>query len=144
MAVHGEVLLKLRHCCNLDCREPFPICACCDRGQRYCSQPCRARARVRQRRAANRRHQQSAEGRLDHRDRQKRYRRRRHTKSVTDQGSQTAGLHSPSKKEEIIQQWTASRLELRARGPRFFELRCTVCGRTGQLLDPFPRTCTRR
>jgi hypothetical protein len=99
---------------------------------------------VRQHRAANRRHQQSAEGRLDHRDRQKRYRRHRHTKSVTDQGSQTADSASPSKREEVIRQRAASRLQLRAREPRPFDLRCVVCGRTGRLLDPFPRTCTRR
>jgi len=50
------------------------VCTCCDRGQRYCSLPCREQARLRQRRAANGRHQRSIEGRLDHRDRQKRYR----------------------------------------------------------------------
>jgi hypothetical protein len=144
MAVHGEVPLKLRHCCNWGCGAPFPICACCDRGQRYCSQACRAQARVRQRRAANRRHQQSAEGQLDHRDRQRRYRCRRHTKRVTDQGSQIVDPPSPSKREEVIRQWAASRFELRPRRPSVFELRCVVCGRPGRLLDPFPRTCTRR
>jgi integrase len=93
------------------CQALFPICTCCDRGQRYCSQRCRVQARVCQHRAANRRHQQSVEGRLDHRDRQKRYRRRHHTKSVTDQGSQTADPDSPSKREQVIRLWTASPFE---------------------------------
>lgn len=52
----------------------FWICVCCDRGQRYCTGECRGHVRRRQRQAANRRHQQSAEGRLDHRDRQRAYR----------------------------------------------------------------------
>ena len=144
MAVHEEVPLRLRHCSNPGCQALFPVCTCCDRGQRYCSQECREQVRVCQRRAANRRHQQSAEGRLDHRDRQRRYRRRRHTKSVTDQGSQTADPDSPSKREQVIRQRAASPFVLRARGPRVFELRCVVCGRPGHLLDPFPRTSTRR
>src|SRR4030095_3371827 len=37
----------------------------CDRGQRYCTDRCRSKARREQRRAANRRHQQTPEGRLD-------------------------------------------------------------------------------
>ena len=40
-----------------------------------------------QRHRDNRRHQQSTEGRLDHRDRQREYRRRRTNAPVTDQGS---------------------------------------------------------
>ena len=47
----------------------------CDRGQRYCSVACRPQARLQQRRCANCRHQRSPEGRLDHRDRQREYRR---------------------------------------------------------------------
>jgi hypothetical protein len=35
MAIHGEVVLRLRICCNPDCHELFTICTCCDRGQRY-------------------------------------------------------------------------------------------------------------
>jgi hypothetical protein len=58
--------------------------------------PCRQLARRAQHRIANRRHQQPEEGRLDHRDRQRDYRRRKAgassqsatTKSVTD--------HTPS------------------------------------------------
>jgi hypothetical protein len=72
----------------------FFICSLCDRGQVYCSPTCRGIARRLQLRAANLRHQRSEEGRLDHRDRQRDYRRRlardafaSAAKSVTDHGS---------------------------------------------------------
>jgi len=55
----------------------FWICRSCYRGQGYCRRSCRRVQRRRQLRAANRRHQRSPEGRLDHRDRQRAYRRRR-------------------------------------------------------------------
>lgn len=54
----------------------FWICSHCNRGQCYWSPACRTEARLRQHRAANCRHQQSLEGRLDHRDRQRAYRLR--------------------------------------------------------------------
>ena len=70
-----EVVLRQRSCRR--CHAVFWICPHCDRGQRYCSAFCRVPARRQQRRCANRRHQQSPEGRLDHRDRQREYRHRR-------------------------------------------------------------------
>ena len=144
MAVHAEVVLRVRLCSHSACRALFMICTCCDRGQRYCSQLCRDRARRRQHRAANRRHQSSPEGRLDHRDRQKRYRRCHGQKSVTDQGSPAVVLPSPSKREEVIQRPAVSRLRLPACARPVFEPCCIVCGRRGRLLDPFPRISTRR
>jgi hypothetical protein len=95
--------------------------------------------RRKQLRAANRRLQESIEGRQDHRDRQREYRRRR-AGSVTYQGSQTAACDSPSKREKVIRKPRTSRV----RTQRVFELRCIVCGRTGHLVDPFPRITTRR
>lgn len=82
----ADLLLRRRVC---RCGTIFYICRSCDRGQRYCSDRCRQKARRQQRREANRRHQQSLEGRLDHRDRQRLYRQRLRSrkKSVTDQGS---------------------------------------------------------
>ena len=144
MAVHAEVPLKLRCCCNPDCLSLFAICSCCDRGQRYCSSSCRSQARVRQHRAANRRYQRSTEGRLDHRDRQRRYRGRPCVKSVTDQGSQKADFLSPSKQDEVIQRLSGSVMQSRLHVRGVFVLRCAVCGRPGHLLDPFPRISTRR
>lgn len=70
----GEVVLLLRAC--LRCHTLFVVCRSCYRGQRYCSSRCGLLAWWEQRRAANRRHQQSREGRADHRDRQRAYRKR--------------------------------------------------------------------
>ena len=95
MAVHGEVVLQQRVCRGPGCRTTFWICTHCDRGQRYCSPACRSEARRRQHRAANRRYQQSPEGRLDHRDRQQHYRERRCQPRVTDQSSLSAISPAP-------------------------------------------------
>lgn len=82
----ADLIFRQRLC---RCGTTFYICRSCDRGHRYCSERCRLKARRQQRREANRRHQQSFEGRLDHRDRQRLYRQRllRRKISVTDQGS---------------------------------------------------------
>jgi hypothetical protein len=79
------------------CYSVFWICPHCDRGQRYCNLTCRTQARRAQRRRANRCHQQSREGREDHRDRQREYRRRCRLRSgvVTDKGS--VSLASPGR-----------------------------------------------
>lgn len=70
-------------CAQSDCGAVFYLCRRHDRGQRYCSAPCRQQARQASVRAARRRHQRSPEGRLDHADRQRVYRER-----VMDQGPQ--------------------------------------------------------
>lgn len=82
----ADLILRQRTC---RCGMAFYICQSCDRGHRYCSERCRLKAQRQQRREANQRHQQSLEGRLDHRDRQRLYRQRLHLrkKSVTDTGS---------------------------------------------------------
>jgi hypothetical protein len=104
----------------------FYVCSRCDRGQRYCTERCRAKARREQRRAANRRHQQSPEGRLDHRDRQREYRRRLIARRVTDQGSDAAisfstlPLPSPPPLDRCGS-----------------EPVCRICGSAGVLIDPF-------
>ncbi len=56
-------------------------------GEVYCGDECRRRMRRRQRRRANWRYQQSREGRLDHRDRQRAYRERCRRRRVTDHTS---------------------------------------------------------
>ena len=81
----GEEPLRRRFCRGPDCGRVFWICPHCDRGHQYCGDRCRRKARWRQLRAANRRHQQSREGRLDRRDRQRTYRAR--LRRVTDQTS---------------------------------------------------------
>jgi hypothetical protein len=88
MATATELVLRQRVCRYSLCRTIFYICRCCDRGQRYCREECRKICRREQCRAANRRHQQSDEGRLDHQDHQRAYlERKRLRKIVTDQPS---------------------------------------------------------
>jgi len=128
-----ELVFRQRTCNGTTCLVVFFICQHCDRGHRYCSASCREQARHRQRRAANRRHQQSEEGRLDHRDRQRQYRLRcrdgnnpeqtpESSTGVTDQGSPTIPFSGK------IQPWEQPT-----------PVRCRICGRTGRLVNTFPR-----
>ena len=148
MACQGEVVLRQRVCRGSKCHAVFWICRHCDRGQRYCSTACQAEARRQQRRCANRRHQQSPEGRKDHRDRQRDYRQRRAQISVTDQGS--AAISSSGN----MPTWDARSAQVAARvdfavtsvqpqkpssKPRPPFLRCIGCGRSGRFVDPFPK-----
>ena len=149
MAVAGEVVLRLRVCLSGDCRATFFLCSHCDRGQRYCSLACQRQARLGQRRCANRRHQQSLEGRLDHRGtlwvRQREYRRRRAQASVTDQGSLLIAF--PALSECGKANATAIQVPPRSNAaglPRWPEKRpgicrcCRICGRAARFIDPFP------
>jgi len=134
MAVCCELVLRQRFCRFSACGKVFWICRHCDRGQRYCSPLCRQQAYRQQRRRANRRHQQSTEGRLDHRDRQREYRRRRIAARVTDQGS----LRSSFRCRILLQATTPTPARRQSR-PRAFSgwLRCIVCGRRGRFIDPY-------
>ena len=138
----AEVILRQRFCRGPNCGIIFWICRSCDRGHQYCSDPCRALARREQLRAANRRHQQSLEGRLDHRDRQRACRIRRARALVTDQGS-------PLPRSAVSIPPTAVVLPVAPRtedrpSPQIIPdcrsglLRCIVCGRTGRFVDLFP------
>jgi hypothetical protein len=126
MVTAEQVLLRQRLCRAHACGAVFYVCRSCDRGQRYCSGRCRDKARREQRRAANRRHQRSAEGRLDHRDRQREYRRRLVQLRVTDQGSGEEACFS-----------TLRRLIAPAFDPGVGEVSCRCCGRRGTRIDPF-------
>jgi hypothetical protein len=150
----AEVPLLFRQCfCRAqNCGQMFFICSRCDRGQVYCSPSCREMARRLQLRSANLRHQRSEEGRLDHRDRQRAYRRRlatdaysSTTKSVTDHGSNhhhsydtvCAALRCDSEPDALDAglirptppQWR----------PPFNHpgVVCLVCGRSGLFINPF-------
>ena len=138
MAVHGEAVLRSRLCQGRDCNILFFICSHCDRGQRYCGRICSAVARVRQRREANRRHQCSAEGQLDHRDRQREYRQRQTQTRVTDQGSPP--VISPAI-SDCGEEMAAPDTGVKATTAR---LCCRFCGRSGRYVNPFPRIPKRR
>jgi len=134
MAVCCELVLRQRFCRDIACGKRFWICRHCDRGQRYCSSLCRQQAYRQQRRLANRRHQQSTEGRLDHRDRQREYRRRRIAARVTDQGS----LRSSFRCRILLQVATPTPARRQSRPRTFFGwLRCIICGRRGRFIDPY-------
>jgi hypothetical protein len=140
MSAAPEPVFRQRFCQAPDCRVLFFICSHCDRGQRYCSSECRERSRLEQQRAARRRHQQSPEGRLDHRDRQRSYRMRQAAisrasaaKSVTDHTSHldqtSATIRQPRSwwpLEPVRELW-------RSLGAFV----CRFCGRVGRFLNPF-------
>src|ERR1035437_7382870 len=148
MAIHGEAVLRARLCLGRACNVLFFICSHCDRGQRYCGAACSTTARQRQRRAANRRHQTSPEGRLDHRDRQRQYRRRRAQARVTDQGSHSiispAISNGGEEITEIAATVTATAPAIGIRTATGFWLRCCYCGRSGRFVNPFPGSPKRR
>lgn len=134
----GEVVFRQLVCRWLECGAPFVICRACYRGQAYCSERCRQKGRRQQRRDANRRHQQSREGRLDHRDRQRAYRQRRREGRVTDTTSRT---HRGSVKN-ILQRLAAEpdsrREEDDDDGIVQVEPVCIVCGRHVAFIELFP------
>jgi hypothetical protein len=148
MAAAGEVVLRLRVCLGRECHAVFFLCSHCDRGQRYCSPACRTEARLHQRRSANRRYQQSPEGRLDHRDRQRHYRERRAQARVTDQGSLSIICSALSKGGPVeaapVQVPPTSGVALPPQTRPGLLLCCRVCGRRGRFIDPFPRILRRR
>ena len=74
----------------------FALCRSCDRGQRYCSDPCRKRMRRRQVLAAGHRYQASEAGKEAHRHRQCTYRQRRSQSAVTHQSPVSIAISSPT------------------------------------------------
>ena len=147
MAAHSEVVLRQRVCRGSGCGAVFWICRHCDRGQRYCSPACRTQARLQQRRRANSRYQRSLEGQLDHCDRQQEYRKRKACRArVTDQGSQS--ITSPALCGCEISKPTQVAVEYRLSTtfvPQWRQnrtvpfLRCVLCGRSSDFVDPFSR-----
>lgn len=124
--IPGQVMtvLRMRTCGSPECRAVFAVCANCDRGQRYCSPSCRETVRRGQRRAADRRYQQSERGRQFHRRRQCRYRERQAPAPVTDQGCQKINSPPPLRRPVIRH--------------------CTICGRFSPWINPFPPVPRRR
>ena len=68
-------------CCGV-----FAVCVRCFRGQSYCDEPCREKARRGQHNEANRRYQLTPKGSENHRRRQREYRQRL-SLGVTDQAT---------------------------------------------------------
>ena len=127
-----EELLRQRICRGAGCGAVFWICCHCDRGHRYCGERCRRKTRRQQRRDANRRHQQSPEGRLDHRDRQRAYRERCRRRVTDHPSADTSASDSivetePSPSEDGPGSDSG---EARYAGSTEFEPACIICGRT--------------
>ena len=139
MAAHTEVVLRQRVCRASGCGQVFWICRHCDRGQHYCSQLCRQQTRRQQHRLANRRHQQSPEGRQDHRDRQRAYRRRHSSPRVTDVSSLMLSFAGRMPLQCALPIRNLHDQENGALQRHHGLLRCVLCGRLGRFVEPFPR-----
>ena len=138
-----EVVFRQLFCRGSGCGVMFYICRSCYRGQVYCGDGCRGRMRREQKRRAKRRHQQSREGRLDHRDRQRAYRGRCRLRRVTDHTSAGSGRSG-----NIGATWTETRMstswaEMFQDRLRLERLQtairpvCILCGRVGvNKIDP--------
>jgi hypothetical protein len=150
MLTEDQLLFRQGFCRATACGRIFFVCSRCDHNQAYCSDACRLPAFRRQRRAANRRHQQSEEGRLDHRDRSRAYRLRqaqlsRPLQIVTDHSSIQPLTYdtvsaAPVTGSELV---TADpNLTSERPSPSDFRLHpvrivCGRCGRSGLLINPF-------
>ena len=144
--VEPRIVLRQRICRCASCRKLFHICRPCDRGHGYCSQACRLRQRRQQCRAANRRHQQSPEGRADHRDRQRAYRKRLCAARVTDQGRRKASASirlfppmaafSTLRRIAAMDQENGHAKQSLSHKPDFAPV-CVRCGGVGRWGDPF-------
>lgn len=134
MRHEAEDVLRQRFCRWQGCNAIFWICRRCDHGQQYCSEHCRTKARREQRRAANLRHRKTLEGRLDQRDRQRAYRRRRAALSVMDQGSpkclKGGSIIAPAFRPPFFAGYSGKKQEP---GVPY----CMICGRPGQFVNPF-------
>ena len=131
-----EVVWRELSCQGSGCGVMFYICGSCYRGQAYCGDGCRDRAQLQQHRNANRKHQDSPEGRLDHRDRQRAYRARLRRR-VTDATS-PGGDRSGSMKKPLVETGMSTPLaegfgdRPRLGGHRAaIRIVCIVCGRVG-------------
>lgn len=112
---------------------PFFICESCDRGQLYCGEACRHQARLRKCREYDRKHQRSLDGRRDHADRQRAYRRCQAKKKVTDQGSIRADESGSVGVTGWIRAQSSRIHSMQAKLSGVGFARCCICGRRGEL-----------
>lgn len=96
-----EKKVTLRQLSCSHCQAIFFVCVRHYRGHEYCSSTCRTTRQRQLHRMANQRYQQSEEGRLDHRDRQREYRKRQLLReaTVTDEGSDIANNSGSSEEQ---------------------------------------------
>ena len=131
-----EVVWRKLCCRGSGCGVMFYICGSCYRGQAYCGDGCRKRAQLQQHRNANRKHQDSPEGRLDHRDRQRVYRARLRLRvtDATSPGSGRSGNIGATWTETGMSTPLLEILQDRLRLERLqaaIQPVCILCGRVG-------------
>lgn len=142
--------LRFVVCAQAVCAQVFFLCRRCDRGQRYCTRACAARARWTTLRSAGARYQRSRAGRFRHAARQHGYRTRRRAQQKVTHHSPRAVPHSgmvrfastarastvrrPAGAEEATDAWD---LDAGRDGPRWCPVvrragpRCARCGQAG-------------
>jgi hypothetical protein len=117
--------LRMYQC--LECGIPVSICSRCDRGHIQC-RPC-SLSRVRRHRtfrAASKRHQSTPRGKLNHRNRQRRFMERK--RAMTQHTSQTISERAPSSTLEDDREVVASESDRNIFGkPGYY--RCHYCRR---------------
>ena len=104
------------------CNNPALICRDCDRGQQYCSDACRHKARQNSLKRASKKYAKSRKGKLNNAQRQKRFRERQRNK-VTHQGSCLVASHV-----EVVKPKQPIKQRLKMRYP-LSSCRCHMCGR---------------
>jgi len=108
----------------------------CFRGQSYCGEVCRERARRDQHNEANRKYQRTPEGAENHRRRQREYRERLRL-GVTDQttGASAGVCSSVSQQEPRHGHEETHDDRGNAAGPDNGWAFCVVCGRAGRFME---------
>jgi len=108
------------------CKSTLLICRSCYRGHSYCSTACRDLGYKERRKAARKRYAASPEAKLDHRDRNRSYRKRRKYNGINQEKTTTDSLpESVMDKGSTRSQLNLySRPELKSLGPS----KCLLCG----------------
>jgi len=157
LPVDGVCLVLLE--CPL-CGQGFCLCRSCYRRHVYCSEECSGTARQKSVKAARKKHRQSEEGRLDHRDRERERRLRRNAERAGRVGDHTSQIDKPLVTippiiEEAEAQWrrrdgiAGQRRVIVDKADFVFgkyseslptnkQHRCAHCGRLGYLVTSFP------
>ena len=151
------------------CEKEFCLCRSCYRRHVYCSEKCSEIARWLSAKAAKKKHRQSEEGRLDHRDQERERRRRRKAERTARVGDHTSQAEKTSVKMSpvsLLHIHGVAEVQLRGRDGvderrlvvldktvpfvgRHSEIlspkkqhHCAICGRAGYLVDGFPGSQT--
>ena len=114
------------------CDFVFYVCWCCWRGQAYCGDECRIAGKRKNHREAQRRYRQTSKGKKAHREAEN---RRRHGLSKKNQKNMDDASST------VLPAWGMGLLL--SVWNRIFHVgktpHCHFCGRSGEIVDKFPR-----